>query len=122
VQKQLFVYILRCRDDSYYVGVTNNLEGRFEEHQQGNNPTAYTFTRRPVQLVYYETFSNPEEAIDFEKQLKGWSRKKKEALIENNWLKLKELSICRNTTHYLNSAKSVPENGQAVDPDLPKEP
>lgn len=76
-----FVYILRCSDGSFYVGVTNDIDRRFAEHQDGYNPTSYTHGRRPVELMLVEWFQHIDQAIDREKQLKGWSRKKKEALI-----------------------------------------
>ncbi|MCJ0742675.1 GIY-YIG nuclease family protein [Pedobacter montanisoli] len=87
-----FVYILECTDGSYYVGVTNDLERRLEEHNSGYNPTAYTFNRRPVILRYYQRFTFIEQAIAFEKQLKGWNRKKKEALFNEDWNEIKRLS------------------------------
>lgn len=83
-----FVYVLECSDSSYYVGVTNDLEIRLEQHNNGINRTAYTYSRRPVVLKY----DFIEHAIEFEKQLKGWSRKKKEALFEENWEEIKRLS------------------------------
>ena len=82
--KTMYVYILHCADDSYYVGVTNNLERRYSEHSFGTHKDSYTYTRRPLQLVHYETFDGPIAAIAREKQIKKWSRKKKIALIENN--------------------------------------
>ena len=87
-----FVYILECADGSYYVGVTNDLEIRIEQHNSGYDPKAYTFTRRPVILRYYQRFDYIDHAIEFEKQLKGWSRKKKEALFGENWEEIKRLS------------------------------
>ncbi len=87
-----FVYMLRCADDSYYVGVTNDLEKRIGEHKIGWDPKAYTHRRRPVQLVYAVEFSEITDAIDFEKQVKGWSRKKKEALIRKDQKALKYFS------------------------------
>ncbi len=98
--KTFYVYILICVDNSYYTGRTNNIETRYSEHQEGFDPKSYTFKRRPVELVFVETYNNPKDAIAFEKQVKGWSRKKKEALIEGNWYKLKELSICKNSSNY----------------------
>lgn len=79
--RSLTVYILQCSDDTYYTGVTNNLERRLKEHQQAVNPGCYTASRLPVTLVYSESIKNPIKAIEAEKQLKNWSRKKKEALI-----------------------------------------
>ena len=71
--KTMYVYILKCVDDSFYLGVT------------------------------YELFNDPLSAIAFEKKLKGWSKKKKQALIESNWDRLKELSVCMNDSHSRNA-------------------
>ena len=97
--KYYYVYILKCSDNSYYTGVTNNIEKRFNEHQSGINKGAYTYKKRPVELVFCEYFGDINQAIAFEKQIKGWTRKKKEAIIVGNWEKLKELSICRNESN-----------------------
>ncbi|MFY8185291.1 MAG: GIY-YIG nuclease family protein [Bacteroidia bacterium] len=94
--RHLFVYILKCADDSYYIGVTNNLERRFEEHVTGFIESCYTFSRRPLELVYQNEFQNPNDAIAFEKQIKKCSRAKKEALIAGDIDKLKELSKSKN--------------------------
>ena len=87
-----YVYILKCSDASFYIGVTNNLERRLLEHNSDKNIYTYTFSRRPNELVWFEKFTTPDEAIKKEKQLKGWSRKKKEALINENWNNLVNLS------------------------------
>lgn len=87
-----FIYILKCSDNSYYTGVTKDIEKRFYEHQNGFIDGCYTHTRRPVELVLTEEFSDINDAIMREKQIKGWSRKKKEALIENDFDKLKTFS------------------------------
>ena len=87
-----FVYILECADKSYYVGVTNDLETRLKQHQEGENPKSYTFKRRPLLLKYYMRFDYIEHAIEFEKQVKGWSRKKKEALFLEDWDEIVRLS------------------------------
>ena len=92
----MLVYILKCSDNSYYVGVTNNVERRLEEHNSGLNRNSYTFKRRPLELVYYESFQTADDAIKFEKKIKGWTRKKKEALINENWNELKIFSECKN--------------------------
>jgi predicted GIY-YIG superfamily endonuclease len=89
------VYILRCRDGTYYTGVTSDVTRRIAEHTAGINE-CYTFTRRPVVLMYAARFPTPREAISFEKQLKGWSRAKKEALMRGDWVALKTLSRSRN--------------------------
>lgn len=88
----LYVYIVECSDDSFYTGITNNLERRIAEHNDGENPKSYTFIRRPVKLVYFEDHSDPYFAYDRERQIKGWLRKKKIAMIKGEWEKLPELS------------------------------
>jgi putative endonuclease len=90
--KQYFVYILLCSDNSFYTGITNNLERRLNEHQTGMHAKAYTFKRRPVTMVFQETFNDVNQAIAFEKQVKGWRRAKKEAIINGDWHLLPELS------------------------------
>ena len=110
IPKFYFVYILNCSDNSYYTGVTNNLTRRLKEHQSGYNETAYTYDKRPVKMVFAEVFTNPKKAIAFEKQLKGWSRSKKEALIDKNWDKLKKLAECKNETSHLNYNKKKEKN------------
>ena len=79
-----YVYILRCADGSYYTGHTDNLESRLAAHQTGQIP-GYTLTRRPVQLAFVEEFPSREDALGRERQIKGWTRAKKEALIERDW-------------------------------------
>jgi putative endonuclease len=88
----IHLYILKCSDGSYYTGVTNNIERRLNEHENGDDPKSYTFNKRPVKLVFTEEFSDPHVAFAKEKQIKGWSRKKKEALIRGDWEELKRLS------------------------------
>ncbi len=90
--KSYYIYILQCSDGSYYTGVTNNVERRFYEHQEGLIDRCYTHNKRPVKLMYVEEFSDVIEAIEREKQIKGWNRKKKEALISGDFEKLVELS------------------------------
>ncbi len=93
--KDYFVYILKCSDNSYYTGFTINLEQRITEHNNKKYP-GYTSNRLPVKLVYSNRFSNADDAIRVEKQIKGWSRAKKEALINGDFEKLKELSRSKN--------------------------
>jgi predicted GIY-YIG superfamily endonuclease len=92
-----FVYILRCADGSYYVGHTDDLETRLAAHQSGEI-AGYTYSRRPVQLVFQEEFPSREDAFLRERQLKGWSRRKKEALIRGDWDSLGRLSHARGST------------------------
>jgi putative endonuclease len=72
--KTYYVYILECADGSYYTGVTNDIDRRFEEHQAGENKTCYTYKRRPLKLVFTTDFNDINQAIAFEKQVKGWSK------------------------------------------------
>ena len=87
-----YVYIVKCRDGSYYTGVTNDVDRRIEEHNSGLDAKCYTFLRRPVTLKYVEHFYDFMKAERREKQIKGWSRRKKEALMAGDWQKLVELS------------------------------
>lgn len=79
-----FVYILRCSDSSYYTGHTDDLDRRIAQHQQGILP-GYTHDRRPVELMFSESFSTRDEALAREMQVKDWSRAKKEALFRSDW-------------------------------------
>jgi predicted GIY-YIG superfamily endonuclease len=79
-----WVNLLRCRDGSYYAGHTDNLEARLWQHQQGVC-CDWTRTRRPVELVWCAETPARHEAIAFERRIKGWTRAKKEALIDNDW-------------------------------------
>lgn len=83
-----YVYILECSDKSYYTGITNDLNRRFNEHQSGNKKDSYTYSRLPVKLVWHEEFTDPTVAIEYEKKIKKWSRAKKEALINEQYDKL----------------------------------
>jgi predicted GIY-YIG superfamily endonuclease len=76
------VYILECADGTYYTGVTGSLELRLGQHQTGHDPTSFTFRRRPVTLVWTEAFPTEQQARERERQLKGWSKAKKKALIQ----------------------------------------
>jgi putative endonuclease len=77
-----YMYILECADGSYYTGSTRDLESRLEQHQNGKGAN-HTKKRLPVKLVYYEEFDRIDKAFYREKQVQGWKRKKKEALIKN---------------------------------------
>ena len=93
-----FVYILRCRDGRYYVGSTrDSLEKRVEEHNFGLFD-GFTKSRRPVQLVFSQDFDRITDAIAAERQIKGWSRAKKEAVIKGDWDLISELA--RNYTQF----------------------
>lgn len=89
---EVTVYMLRCADGSYYTGLTKrDVEDRVDEHNAGA-VEGYTRTRRPVELVFIETFERIVDAIDRERQIKGWSRRKKEALIRYDYEALPALS------------------------------
>ena len=90
--KLYYVYILECFDGSYYTGVTSEIEKRVNEHNEGIDKKCYTFNKRPLKLVFFENFSNINLAIEREKQIKGWSRKKKMALINGDFNELVRLS------------------------------
>ena len=90
--------MVRCNDGKYYVGVTNNVEARVYQHNAGEDPTSYTHERRPVVLVYASLYFDVEQAIRFEKILKGWSRPKKEALIAENWPLISRIAHSRPST------------------------
>ncbi len=99
-QEIYYVYILECKDGSFYIGLTNELIKRFEEHCAGIYEGCYTFKRRPLHLLYYETIPFLQDGIDREKQLKGWSRAKKIALIKQDYHNLQLLAQCNNLSHH----------------------
>jgi putative endonuclease len=86
-----WAYILRCADNSYYTGHTDNLEQRIAKHKAGEIE-GYTSTRLPVEVVFSEEFPTREEALACERQIKGWSRKKKEALMRGDWAEVSRLA------------------------------
>lgn len=87
-----WTYILRCADSSYYTGHTDNLEKRIAEHHSGAITSCYTYTRRPLELVFTQDFKTREEALASEQQIKGWSRKKKEAMMRGDWAEVSRLA------------------------------
>ena len=87
-----FVYIVECSDKLYYTGVTNNIERRVWEHNEGIHPESFTYKRRPVIVRYWQRFTDINQAISWEKQLKGWGRLKKEALFSEDWEKVQKLA------------------------------
>jgi putative endonuclease len=95
--KRYYVYILQCNDKSYYTGVTSALEKRIWEHQEGLVKGCYTHGRRPLRLVFQTEFNHVRDALSAEKQIKGWSRKKKEAVIQGRYDDLPELSKSKNS-------------------------
>jgi predicted GIY-YIG superfamily endonuclease len=83
-----FVYILECADGSFYIGETNHLYARLAKHADGS-ASQFTAVRRPVRLVYSETHHDRTSALRRERQLKGWTRAKKEALVAGDRSALK---------------------------------
>jgi predicted GIY-YIG superfamily endonuclease len=112
VMKFFYVYMLRCADGSYYVGHTDDLELRIAKHHEGTY-ACYTHERRPVELVFAAEFSTRVEALERERQLKGWTRAKKEALIRNDWDAIHRLARCRASTGCapFDSGPSGPRSG-----------
>lgn len=91
--RPFYVYILRCADGSYYVGHTDDMDPRMQQHANGD--IGYTSLRKPVELVWQGEFETREGAIAFEQQVKGWSRAKKEALMAGDWERLQVLASSR---------------------------
>ena len=87
-----YVYMIKCSDETYYTGVTNDVVRRFKEHQSNLHPESYTYSRQPLELVFVEKFKYINDAISREKQIKRWSQKKKEAIIILDLDLLKQLS------------------------------
>jgi putative endonuclease len=96
-----YMYILRCSNGSYYTGSTVNLEIRILQHNHGEGSN-YTKKHLPVELVYFELFQRIEDAFHREKQVQGWSRKKKELLISGFYDDLIKVSECKNHSHFKN--------------------
>ena len=93
-----WLYILQCADGSYYTGSTNNLSLRLAQHYAGEG-SAYTRCRLPVELVYSQEFASAHEAFLRERQVKGWSRAKKRALIRGDFDALVTLSKSRLSSY-----------------------
>lgn len=76
------VYVLLCADGTYYTGLTSNLQRRIKQHENGSLHRAYTYSRRPVRLVWSQEYLTLEEARAGEKRVKNWSREKKDTLLQ----------------------------------------
>jgi putative endonuclease len=90
--KCFYVYMLLCSDKSFYVGITSNIEQRLGQHEFGCDESCYTFKRRPLRCVHVSEFANFDDAVAWEKHLKGWSRAKKLALINNDWPEIRRMA------------------------------
>ena len=117
-----WVYILRCADDSYYTGHTDNLEKRIGEHNAGAIASCYTFKRRPLKLVFAQDFSTREEALASEQQIKGWSRKKKEAMMRGDWAEVSRLAHSAHPTPVRPELVEGSVNTANPDPSSPVRP
>ncbi len=102
--KTYWVYILKCSDGAYYTGSTSDIEKRISEHQQGTIK-GYTKNRRPVKLVFSDYFEDAYHAISAERQIKCWTRAKKEALINDKFNLLHKLAECKNESNSRNYKK-----------------
>lgn len=109
-----YIYILECADGSYYTGSTWDLERRLWEHQNGLGAN-HTAKRLPVTLVYCEECDRIDDAFRREKQVQGWSRKKKQALIAGDTNRLHHLAECRNESHYAFDSAAF-DSAQAAEP------
>ena len=89
-----YTYMLKCANGAFYVGYTDNVEQRMVQHRVGTY-AGYTSIRLPVELVWTKRFDTLKEAVDSEQKLKGWSRKKKELLIANDWEAIS--NYCKNS-------------------------
>jgi putative endonuclease len=94
-----YLYVLLCANGQYYTGSTINLEKRLAEHQSGNG-AFFTQKHLPVELVFVQEFERIDEAFYKEKQVQGWSHKKKEALIKGEYNQLHKLAECKNISHF----------------------
>ena len=97
-----YMYILRCSNGLYYTGSTRYLKRRIAQHQSGKGAN---FTRKylPVELLYFEVYARIDTAFYREKQIQGWSRKKKEALMNGCFNDLHQLAACQNDSHFKNA-------------------
>ena len=97
-----YMYILLCSNGQYYTGSTKDLERRLAQHLNGEGAN-FTKKNLPVELIYYEEYQRIDEAFYREKQVQGWSRKKKEALIDGETNKLHQLAECKYDTNFKNN-------------------
>ena len=102
-----WIYILECADGSYYTGQTDNLEKRMGQYHAGECD-GYVFSRRPVKLAWSQECATRDEALSAERQIKGWSRKKKDAMMQGNWEEVSRLAQ--------NNSKTV--RGEPVEPQV----
>jgi putative endonuclease len=109
--KPFWVYIVRCADGSFYTGHTDDLDRRIAQHEVGDIPGCYTFKRRPITLVFSQPCVTREEALAAELQIKGWSRKKKEAMMRGDWAEVSRLARSSATLTALRQAQGERDDG-----------
>ena len=109
-----YMYILQCSNGAYYTGSTKDLEIRLKQHQNGEGAN-FTKKHLPVKLVYYEVFERIDEAFNREKQVQGWSRIKKEALINREYYKLPELSKSHTASRHFDRLNDLPSDAELVE-------
>jgi putative endonuclease len=101
-----YVYILECSDGSYYTGSTDDINKRLWQHQEGVESSSYTYSRRPVKLVWTsEETKHYYDALRWERQIKGWSRAKKQALISGDFDAIHEIVRLERTQRARNKRK-----------------
>jgi len=117
-----YAYLLRCADGHYYAGHTDDLDSRIAQHQAGAIP-GYTEKRRPVTLVWSDRFPDRDQAFAAERQIKGWSRAKKEALIRGDWEAVRALASRAVLRDAASPGSAAPQDERGRDvPDLPAHP
>lgn len=99
--QEYVVYMLKCRDGSFYVGLTSDPDQRIEQHASAAFVNSYTSSRLPAHLVYQSSFTEVTDAIAWERRLKRWSHKKKEALMRRDEDALKKAAVCGNESNTL---------------------
>lgn len=109
-RKEYYVYMLRFRDGSFYTGITNSIEVRMWQYRNNIHPECYVNQKGSFELVRVETYEYIMDAISREKQIKRWSRRKKEALSNGNWHALPELS----ESMYAKRIRYIRNNTQAI--------
>lgn len=110
-----YVYIIKCGDGSYYTGHTDHLENRLNQHHSRYFPACYTASRFPLELVFLQSFETRIDALSRERQLKGWSRKKKQALIAGNWAELQRLARNRQNDELRQASLRQAQGERGVD-------
>ncbi|WP_299241276.1 GIY-YIG nuclease family protein [uncultured Aquimarina sp.] len=111
-----YMYILECSDGSYYTGSTKDLDRRLKQHQNGEGAN-HTKKRLPVKLLYYEEYNRIDTTFYREKQVQGWSRAKKEALMKGDLEELHDLAECLNSTHFSGFDSAQPSTKDIDDPE-----